>query len=69
MLEMDAREIGKRLRTLRGALTEQQAADKVGLSRSAWSQYERGKRIPKDNIKIRISKVFGKGVSSLFFEF
>ncbi len=55
------------LRELRGQNTQKEIADALGLTKSAWAMYENGKRIPRDEIKIRIADYFGKSVQEIFF--
>lgn len=64
---MGAVEIGKRLRELRGHLATRVVASRAGVTVSAWNMYERGKRIPRDPVKIRIANMFGKSVASIFY--
>ena len=45
---LDAKEIGCRLRELRGNISRETVADAVGISVSAISMYENGERIPRD---------------------
>lgn len=65
---MDARNIGKRLRALRGDKSAAQVAEKVGVSTSAMLMYENGERIPRDGVKVRLSQLYGVSVGSLFFD-
>ena len=65
--EMNPVEIGKRLTDLRGSRTQQEIADAVGISVSAYSMYENGQRIPRDNIKIRLADYFKKPIHKIFF--
>ena len=67
MLEMDAKAIGKRLVELRGEKTQDEVATALNISVSALSMYERGERIPRDNIKIRISQYYKKPIHKIFF--
>lgn len=67
MTDMDAKIIGKRLVELRGNKTQEEVANAVGISKSALSMYERGERIPRDNIKIRISAYYKRPVHKIFF--
>ena len=67
MIEMDAKAIGKRLVELRGKKTQEEVANALGISSSALSMYERGERIPRDNIKIRISAYYQKPIHKIFF--
>lgn len=64
---MDNKAIGHKLRTLRGALDAKTVAEALGISTSALFMYERGERIPRDQIKKRISQYFGKSVEEIFF--
>lgn len=54
------------LRTDHG-LTQEQLADKLGISLSAISAYECGNRVPRDEIKLKIAEFFGVSVVDLFF--
>lgn len=58
---------GTILRELRGNKTQKEIAEKLGITKSSWSMYERGERVPRDEIKIRISKYFKKPVQDIFF--
>lgn len=64
---MNAKEIGQKLVILRGNRTQEEVAKQLDISISALSMYERGERIPRDNIKIRISNYYNKPISELFF--
>lgn len=68
MIEMDAKAIGRRLVELRGDKTQEEVAKSLQISVSALSMYERGERIPRDNIKIRISSYYKKPINRIFFE-
>lgn len=67
LLEMDAKAIGKRLVKLRGEKTQEEVAKALNISVSALSMYERGERIPRDNIKIRISAYYNKPIHRIFY--
>lgn len=64
---MDRKAIGHRLRALRGDQDAKAVADALGISISALFMYERGERIPRDQIKKRISQYFDKSVEEIFF--
>ena len=64
---MDAKEIGRKLRELRGNKSVKTVAEENGISTSAVSMYETGARIPKDEVKIRLSQYFNIPVGVLFF--
>ena len=65
--KMRKEEIGKRLRELRGEKPQAETANALGISTSALSMYECGSRIPRDEIKIRIAKYYGKTIEEIFF--
>ncbi|MBR6823072.1 MAG: helix-turn-helix transcriptional regulator [Clostridia bacterium] len=60
-------DIGKRLIELRGNRTQDQVARDNGISLSAIGMYERGERIPRDEIKIRLANYYGRTVQDIFF--
>ena len=64
---MDTKEIGNRLIELRGDRTQLQVATDNGLSVSAIGMYERGERIPRDEIKVRLARYYEKTVEYIFF--
>lgn len=64
---MDAKKIGNRLIALRKNKTQEEVARDLNISISALSMYERGERIPRDNIKIRISEYYGVPIYNIFF--
>jgi transcriptional regulator with XRE-family HTH domain len=66
-IKVNAKEIGQKLVILRGNRTQEEVAKQLDISISALSMYERGERIPRDNIKIRISNYYNKPISELFF--
>ena len=61
--------IGMKLRALRQARkkTQQQAADDLKITKSALAMYERDERVPRDEIKVRISQYYNEPIESLFF--
>lgn len=64
---MDAKAIGQRLISLRGSRTQEEVAKAIGASVSAIGMYERGERIPRDEIKLAIAKYYDTTVQALFF--
>ena len=66
---MNPEKIGKKMLDLRKEKQEtaEQMAEALGISQSAVAMYENGKRIPRDEIKIRIAEHFGVSVESIFF--
>jgi len=62
-----AKETGERLRELRANRGQAEVAEAIGVSTMAISQYETGKRIPQDKIKVKLARYFGQSVESLFY--
>jgi len=65
--QMDAKEIGKKLKELRGERRISEVAEALGISPSALSMYETGTRIPRDVIKIKIANYYGVNISDIFY--
>lgn len=65
---LDAKEIGRRLRKLRGNTSREIVADAVGISVSAISMYENGERIPRDVVKVELASYYRKSVQEIFFD-
>lgn len=65
---MDSRKIGNRLVSLRGARTQEDVAKAIGVSVAAIGMYERGERIPRDEIKIKLASCYDTTVQSIFFD-
>lgn len=59
--------VGQILKQLRGNRTQQQVADDIGVSVSAWAMYERDERRPRDEIKVKIAEYFSKPIQVIFF--
>jgi putative transcriptional regulator len=59
--------IAKRLISLRGDRPREDVAKALGISVSALQMYENGRRIPRDDIKIRIAEYYGVSVESIFY--
>ncbi|MCI7301002.1 MAG: helix-turn-helix transcriptional regulator [Clostridiales Family XIII bacterium] len=64
---MKAEEIGKRLEILIGDKDKKQVATDLNVSYSALRMYLTGKRVPKDEVKVRIARYFNKTVDEIFF--
>lgn len=47
-------------------LTQQQLADKIGVSRQTINAMELGKYVPSTALALKLSRVFGKTVNELF---
>lgn len=59
--------IGSKMRELRGERSQQEVAESLGISKSAYAMYEQGNRVPRDEVKVRIAKLYGVSVLDLFF--
>ena len=64
---MDAHRIGKRLVALRGARRREEVAKAVGVSFSALCMYETGRRVARDEVKLRRADYYGVPGESIFF--
>jgi len=64
---MDKDRIAFRLRELRGDIPRETVCKACEISVSALAMYEQGERIPRDAIKIKLAKFYGKSVEWLFF--
>lgn len=60
--------VGERLKMLRGDRPQIQVATELMISDSALSAYETGERTPRDDVKKRIAKYYGKKVQDIFFD-
>ena len=59
--------IAERLRDARGEIPRNEVCKAVGISLNALMMYETGNRIPRDEIKVRLSRFYGKSIEDLFF--
>ena len=64
---MDNQKIAERLIKLRGSRTQAEVAQAIGVTPSAYSMYENGDRIPRDEIKKRIAEYYKRTVNTIFF--
>ncbi len=55
------------LKQARGDMSCKDVANKLGISLSALSMYESGKRVPRDELKVRMAKLYNTTVGHLFF--
>lgn len=65
MVDLDV--IAERLIELRGSRTREEVANAIGVSVSALGMYEQGRRMPRDEIKVKFAKYYKKTVQSIFF--
>lgn len=61
-------DIAKRLIEARGNIPRASVARAIGVSLSAITMYETGKRVPRDEIKIRLADYYNTSVQNLFFD-
>lgn len=54
--------VGKKLRELRGSRTQDEISKELGITKSSYAMYERDERVPRDEVKVRISNFFGVSV-------
>ena len=59
---LDLREIGSRIRTLRGDILQEELALKVGISQGQLSKIESGKLAPTLETLVRLANQFGKSL-------
>ncbi|ERT60227.1 helix-turn-helix domain-containing protein [Megasphaera vaginalis (ex Srinivasan et al. 2021)] len=64
---IDRTSIGMKLSKLRGGKDRNKVAVDLGISVSTLGMYEQGRRIPRDEIKIKIADYYGVSVSELFY--
>lgn len=53
---------------LRGSRTQEEVAKAIGISTSALGMYEIGQRVPRDEVKLALSRYFNVSVGYLFFD-
>lgn len=59
---------GSKLKKLRGDKTQEEISKEIGITLSSWAMYEQNKRIPRDEVKIKIAQFFNTTVQEIFFE-
>lgn len=64
---MELKEVGARLRDLRGEESTQSLAKKLGITPQAIWMYENGERMPRDEVKIAYSEYFHVPIGQLFY--
>ena len=63
----ERKEVGERLRKLRGSRTLDEVGAALGVTSMAVSLWERGERTPSDEMKMRLASYYRKSVNSIFF--
>lgn len=65
---MDSKAIGQKLINLRGNRTQLEVSKAIGISVSALGMYERGERIPRDEVKLALAKYYDTTVQFIFYD-
>ena len=65
---MDRKLMGKKLHELRGNMTQTQVAEAIGITKQAYSQYEMGIRVPKDEFKEKLSELYHRSIGYIFYD-
>lgn len=68
MRQLNKKQIGITLTELRGDESRLLVAEAIGISNSALQMYENGKRVPRDEIKVKIANYYNRSVQEIFFE-
>ena len=64
---MGRSKISENLLRLRGKKTQAEVAEQLNIGQSTYAMYETGKRVPSDEVKMRIAKLYKRTVQSIFF--
>ena len=64
---MNKTKIGKKGRRLRGTKRRDDVAKDLGISSSTLAMYETGKRIPRDETKVKIANYYDVDLVELFY--
>lgn len=64
---VDLSVIAKRLIKLRGKKTREEVAKELNISVSALGMYEQGRRMPRDEVKVRFAEYYSVSVQDIFF--
>lgn len=62
------KDIGGRLKILRGEKSQKVVAEAIGVAVSTYAMYEIGQRIPRDETKKLIASYYKKSIKSIFFD-
>lgn len=64
---VDLNVIAKRLIKLRGKKSREEVAKELNISVSALGMYEQGRRMPRDEVKVRFAEYYSVSVQDIFF--
>ena len=61
---------GNKIKVLRRKklISQKEAAEKIGVTLSAWTKYETEKRKPRDDIKVKIAILLDASVQTIFYD-
>lgn len=59
--------VAERMIKARGNMKRADVCKLVGISLSALTMYENGQRIPRDEIKVKLARLYGTTVEALFY--
>ena len=65
---VDLSVIAKRLIKLRGEKSREEVAKELNISVSALGMYEQGRRMPRDEVKVRFAEYYSVSVQDIFFD-
>jgi len=65
---LDRQLMAARLKKLRGDKTQFEVAEAMHIAQSTYAMYETGQRVPRDDVKVKIAKYFGKSIKYIFFD-
>lgn len=57
----------EKLKNARGEKSREEVAKAIGVTVSALSMYERGERVPRDEVKVKLARLYNRTVQDLFF--
>ena len=58
-MSITLKELGERIRLLRGERSQAVIAAKAGIAQGYWSEIERGEKVPKLDVLFKIAKALG----------
>jgi transcriptional regulator with XRE-family HTH domain len=59
--------VAERLVAARGNMSRDEVAKACGISLSSISMYEIGQRIPRDEVKVKLARLYGRSIEELFY--
>lgn len=64
---MNKEKVAEKLKRLRGGKSVDEVAKSIGVTPQAIYQYEWGERVPTDEVKIKLAKLYQTTVENIFF--